>query len=104
MKQYWSKYFAADTPTPRTLGVKRSAFNFSEHCHVGYKIKANHKCRWVQTSTFSEHDHSADQIKGNHKCCNTVANILPTEILPKTMGSKGQNSIFSIHCHVAYQI
>ena len=30
---------------------------------------------WGQNSTFSEHGHVAYQIKGNHKCSNLVANI-----------------------------
>ena len=32
-----------------------------------------------QSSTLSEHDHVAYQIKGNHKCSNLVANILPAD-------------------------
>ena len=34
---------------------------------------------WGQNSTFSEHGHVAYQIKENHKCSNMVANILPTD-------------------------
>ena len=34
-----------------------------------------------QTSTFSEHGHVAYQIKENHKCSNMVANILPANYL-----------------------
>ena len=57
-----------------------------------------------QSSTFSEHGHVAYQIKENHKCSNMVANILPAD--PQTLGmrSVGQNSTFSGHGHVAYQI
>ena len=32
-----------------------------------------------QNSTFSEHGHVAYQIKGNHKCSNMVANVLPAD-------------------------
>ena len=32
-----------------------------------------------QNSTFSEHGHVAYKIKGNHKCSNMVANILPAD-------------------------
>ena len=114
--------------------VNRSKFIFLDHVHVAYQIKGNHemqqhgsKCfghrplphdprRWSQTgpnSTFSEHSHVAYQIKWNHECSNMVANILPT--YPPTpppppphptlgMKSIGQNSTFSEHGHVAYQI
>ena len=81
-----------------------------------------------QNSTFTEHGHVAYQIKGNHECSTMVANILPTDPyppLPTTTtlqqhgskyfacilphhhpldGVKGQNSTFSEHGHVAYQI
>ena len=59
-----------------------------------------------QNSTFSEHGHVAYQIKENHECSNMVANILPADPPPPTlgMGSIGQNSTFSEHGHVAYQI
>ena len=43
---------------------------------------------------------STNQIKENHECSNIVANILPAE----PPGSTGQNSTFSEHGHVAYQI
>ena len=32
-----------------------------------------------QNSTFSEHGHVAYKIKGDHKCSNMVANILPAD-------------------------
>ena len=53
-----------------------------------------------QNSTFSEHDHVVYQIKGNHKCSNLVANI-SLQIPPDP---RGQNSTFSEHSHVASQI
>ena len=53
-------------------------------------------------STFSEHSHVAYQIKWNHKCSNLVANTVPAD--PPPWGQKGQNSTFSEHDHVAYQI
>ena len=57
-----------------------------------------------QNSTFSEHGHVAYQIKDNHKCSNMVANILPPDPLPPPLGigPVGQNSTFSEHGHVAY--
>ena len=59
-----------------------------------------------QNSTFSEHGHVAYQIKGNHKRSNTVASILLADPSHTTLvvGKKGQNSTFSEHGHVAYQI
>ena len=58
-----------------------------------------------QNSTFSEHGHVAYQIKKNHKGSNYVAIILPAD-LPQTLGmrSVGQNSTFLEHVNVAYQI
>ena len=46
-------------------------------------------------------------IKSNeHEYSNMVADILPAYLPPLTlgMGPKGQNSFFSEHGHVAYQI
>ena len=49
-----------------------------------------------QNSTFSENDHVADQIKGNHKCSNMVANTLPDDPPPPTLGFKGSKfNLFS---------
>ena len=54
---------------------------------------------------FSEHDHVAYQIKGNHKCSNTVANILPADPPPpRTLGAKRIYFTFLEHGHFAYQI
>ena len=69
---------------------------------------------------LSKHGHVAYQIKSNHKCSNMVAFILPPDPPPpplhdtpptqppppppRTMGPKGQNSTFSEHGNVAYQI
>ena len=48
MQQLGSKYFARRPPTPNlTLGmgsVGKNSF-FSEHGHIAYQIKENHKCR-----------------------------------------------------------
>ena len=45
------------------------------------------------------------KIKENHECSNMVANILPADPHPTWgMGSVGQNSTFSEHGQVAYQI
>ena len=48
---------------------------------------------------FLEHGHVAYQIKGNRGCSNMVENILTGNPLPPplTLGSKGQNSIFTEH-------
>ena len=43
------------------------------------------------------------KLKGNYTCMNMVANILPIDHLPG-VGSKAQNSTFSQHGPVAYQI
>ena len=42
----------------------------------------------------------------NHKISNIVANILPADhpAQPKGLVSKGQNSLFSEHGHVVYQV
>ena len=104
------------TPPPLDpgYGVSRSKFKlFSEHGHVAYQIKENHKaqkdgskyfahrpptlkpwgwCPVRQNSTFSENDHVAYQIKENKKCNNMVATILPanpaapTPIPPQSCG------------------
>ena len=60
----------------------------------------------VKIQLFSEHSHVAYQIKGNHKCSSMVANILLVNSLPTPLGlgSKGQNSTFLEHGHAAYQI
>ena len=68
-----------------------------------------------QNSTFSEQCHGAYQIKGNHKwrsiCQQMFCSLIPTQRpaphpdpLTLGLGSKGQNSFFSEHGHVAYQI
>ena len=45
------------------------------------------------------------KLKGIIKRSSLVANILPTDLsITALFGSKGQNSIFSEHCHAAYQI
>ena len=48
------------------------------------------------------------KLKGITKCSNMVANILASDPPPPPpdpgVGSKGQNSTFSEHGHVAYQI
>ena len=65
MQQHGSKYFVlrpSPPPLSPTLGMGS----------VG------------QNSTFSEHVHVAYQIKKNHKCSNLVANILPADPLPPT--------------------
>ena len=82
MQQHGSKYFALRPPSP-TLGMGS----------IG------------QDSIISEHGHVAYQIKENHKCSNMVANILPADPPPPpTLGSICQNTTFSEHGHVAYQI
>ena len=70
-----------DSPPPGD-GVSRSTFNFSKHGHVAYQIKENHECSIM------------------------VANSLPSDTTPLTlgMGSICQNSTFSEHGHVAYHI
>ena len=57
-------------------------------------------------SAISEHCHAAYQSKGNHECSNIVANILPADCHPLTLGfgSKGYYFTFSEYGHVAYQI
>ena len=70
-----------------------------------------------QSSTFSVHGHVAYQVKRNHECTNKVATILPADTYnpyppppppppPPTLGirSIGQNSTFSDHGHLVYQI
>ena len=67
-----------------------------------------------QNSTLSEHGHVAYQIKENHKCSNKVANILPRDPLPKppnrptplTLGMRSIGHIlpFTEHGHVAYAV
>ena len=55
---------------------------------------------------FSEQCHVAYQIRDYHECSSMVANVMPADALPLTlgMGSIGQNSTFLKHGHVAYQI
>ena len=90
---------------PLTLGVGSKSQNstFSEHRHVVFQIKMNHKCTSIvanilpqtlipnpqpwggpqgQNASFSEHGHVAIQIKGNHECSKMVANILPATTPP----------------------
>ena len=56
------------------------------------------------TIPFLEYGHVA-YLKGNSTCRNMVVNILPADPSPfPGVGSKGQNSTFSDHGHVAYQI
>ena len=116
MHQNGSKYFAR---RPRD-GVKRSKFNFQNM--VMLHIKGNHKCSNMvaiilatdplgstlgmrsigQNSNFQIMVMLHIQIHGIWKCSQILANILPA--FPLTLGSKGQNSTFSEHGHVAYQI
>ena len=53
MQQHGRKYLSTETPTNIEDGV--------------------------QNKLFSEHGHVVYQIKGNHKCRNMVANILPID-------------------------
>ena len=85
MQHHGSKYFARrSTPHNPRDGVNRSAF--SEHGHVAY------------------------QDEENHECSNKAVNILPTYPFnptpppPGYIWSIGQNSTFSDHDYVAYQI
>ena len=83
-------------PPPNPGGQKVKNSTFSEHGHIAYNIKSNHKCSNMVANilptaphpipdprvkrsnlTFAEHDHVAYQIKGNHECSSMVANILP---------------------------
>ena len=75
MQQHGSKYlniFSQIPPPPRPQGSKD------------------------QNSTFSEHGHVAYQIKGNHKCSNMVANIIifSRRSPPRPQGSKDQIQLF----------
>ena len=103
-----SKCFASNLPFDPGYSGKRSKVTFSEHGHVAHQIKGNHTIL-LQTlpltqglvskglnSTFSEYCHVAYQIKGNHECSNIVANILPADNHPLTlgMGSIVQKSTF----------
>ena len=76
MHQLGSKYYVS-RPLPLTLGVKRS-----EQWHVAYPIKGNH---------VRQH--------GRKYCA-----CSPSTPLTQGLGSKGQNSTFSDHGHVACQI
>ena len=96
------------------MGSKGQNSPFSEHVHVAYQIKWNHKCSNMvakilpadpptlgvgskgQNSTYSDHGHVAYQIKC-HKCSNMVAKILPADPPTLGVGSKGQNLTFSEH-------
>ena len=88
MQQHGSNYFACrpsplrpPLPTPPTLAVERSKFHFSEHCHVAY------------------------HIKGNHKCSNILAHVLPADPPPPPLFQPlWWGSTFSEHGHIAYQI
>ena len=57
---------------------------------------------------FSDYGHVAYQIKGYDTCSNMVTNILPADPISdpsnQAVGSRGQNSTFSEHCHDVYQI
>ena len=44
------------------------------------------------------------KIKEDDACSNMVANILPIEPPPRTLGGSNVNSTFSEHVYVAYQI
>ena len=109
---------------PRDLGVGSKVQNstFSEHGHVAYQIKENHKCSNMVTNIlladtltlgqigqnlpFSEHGHIEYQFKGNQKMQQQGSKYLPRDAnaLASTlgMGSEGQNSTFSEYSHVAY--
>ena len=105
------------------MGSVDQNLSFSEHGHVAYQIKDNHKCSnmlanilpadpyslalgmgSVDQNSSSEHGHVAYQIKDNHKCSNMLANILPADphSLALGMGSVDQNLTFSEHGHVVY--
>ena len=57
----------------------------------------------VQNSTFSEHGHVAYQIKENHKCSNMEPNILLADTLTLGMGQIGQNLPSSEQGHIENQ-
>ena len=56
---------------------------------------------WGQNSTCSEHGHVAYKIKVNHRCSNMVANILHA-YLPPGDGVKWSKILLSEYGHVAY--
>ena len=118
-------------PTPPLtlrIGSKGHISTFSEHGHVAYQIKENQVCsnmvaiilpvdptpdlggQKVKIQLFQNMVMLHIKLKGTS---NMVANILlaappppppPPTPLPPNPGSKGQNSTFSEHGHVAYQI
>ena len=56
-----------------------------------------------QNSTFSEHDHVVYQIKGNHKCSNMEAIILPADIPEPGDGVKRSKLVLE-HGHVVIKL
>ena len=118
----------ADSLPPTTLGgwgqeVKKSKFFFfSEHGHVTYQIKGINEFSIMVTKILPVYPHASTRpdpgnsqlfqlnikLKGITKFNNMVANILPADTPPPTTTggwvSKDQNSTFSEHDHVAYQI
>ena len=93
IQQHGSTY-SAHRRTPQPLRLWDSKYNYQNIGYVAY------------------------QILGDHECSNMVANILPAVPLPQSfntqiptlpsltlgLGSKGKNSTFSEHVHIAYQI
>ena len=107
-----------------TLGIGPLGQNstFSEHGHVAYQIKENHQIQQhsskifdrrplpdpavgVKSSKFNVFKHGHIKLKEITKCSSMVANNLPADpSLTLGIGSIGQNSTFSEHCQVTYQI
>ena len=83
----------------------------SEHGHVVYQIKENHECSNMVPNILladSRTGHIEYQFKGNQKMQQQGSKYLPADAYPLAptlgMGSVGQNSTFSEHGNVAYQI
>ena len=98
-------------------GVKRSKFNFLEHGHVAYQINQNHECSNMVTHILITYplypppDPGGGSIGLNLTFQNKVTLLIKSNRITKQtplrtlgMGSVGQNSTFSEHGHVAYQI
>ena len=96
MQQHGSKYFARKPPPTTTLGdeVKRSKINFFFYNTVMLQIKLNrikNAATWSQMSQF--YPQTPPPPPHTH-----------THTLTLWLESKGQNSTFSKHGHVANQI
>ena len=89
MQQHGSKYYARSPSSPQPRGCGQTS-TLSEHGHVAYQIKGNHKCSNMVAKILPAdppiRSRECSNMVANHECSNMVAHILPTAPSPSDPG------------------